>query len=91
MCNRRNKPFCQVAILFALLGAVGYLFYENSLIKLDLEKSNSDVDKYFRQQESLSSQLQGEISGYLSRYTHLVLNLCCFIFMTLICTLRNSY
>ena len=62
MCNRRNKPICQGALLLALVGGLGYTMYLYSNISMDLEISRSETDKYFKQQESLSSQLQGVCS-----------------------------
>ena len=62
MCNRRNKPICQGAFLLALVGGLGYTMYLYSNISMDLEISRSETDKYFKQQESLSSQLQGVCS-----------------------------
>ena len=59
MCNRRNKTFCHGAILLALVGGLGYSMYLYSNISMDLEISRSETDKYYRQQESLSSQLPG--------------------------------
>lgn len=74
MCNRRNKPICQGAIFLALVGGLGYTMYLYSILSMDLEISKSETDKYFRQQESLSSQLQGELKrffvcGFVVEYT----------------------
>ena len=68
MCNRRNKPICQGAVFLALVGGLGYTMYLYSNISMDLEISKSETDKYFRQQESVSSQLQGELKRNACSY-----------------------
>ena len=60
MCNRRNKPIWQAAVFLSLVGGLGYTFYLYNLTTMDLDASRSEADKYLKQQESLSSQLQGQ-------------------------------
>lgn len=58
MCNRRNKPIWQAAVLLSLVGGLGYTFYLYNVTTMDLEVVRLEADKYLKQQESLSSQLQ---------------------------------
>ena len=74
MCNRRNKPICQGAILLALVGGLGYIMYLYSNISMELEISKSETDKYLKQQESLSSQLQGVCVFFSVDHRHELLN-----------------
>lgn len=61
MCNRRNKPIIQGAVVLALVGGLGYTFYLYNLTLMNLEISRSEANKSLKQQESLSSQLQGQL------------------------------
>ena len=87
MCSRRNKPILQGAVLLALVGGLAYTFYLYNLTIMDLETSRSEADKYLKQQESLSSQLQGQLIT-ISRsvdiaYSHVGKFLFCFLIFTI--------
>ena len=60
MCSRRNKPFFQAVLFIGIVGGLGYGLFLYNELSHKFQRSERQVKKYSKHQESLNAQLQGK-------------------------------
>jgi len=65
MFNRRPRNYFQVGFIILLLLGVAYLIYLNNIAQVKITTLEAKSQRYHSQQQSLSSQLQGDYESVI--------------------------